>query len=139
MTDTDQERGMKILIADDDPGSRILLSDLLSTYGTCRSVSNGKEAVCEFRQALLNSRPYDLVCLDIMMPAMDGPAALRAIREMEVREDKSVTGNTKIIMVSSLQVDDLCDRNLNAPWNLYLSKPVSPSILEDGLRSLDLL
>ena len=36
------------------------------------------------RIALAAYEPYDLICLDIMMPEMDGQEALNAIRQMEM-------------------------------------------------------
>ena len=44
---------------------------------------NGKEAVEAVRNALETVEPYNLICLDIMMPEMDGQQALREIRDME--------------------------------------------------------
>jgi two-component system, chemotaxis family, chemotaxis protein CheY len=57
---------MKTLIVEDDFWARSLLSNLLSEHGTCHVAVNGGEALDAVERA------YDLVCLDIMMPAMDG-------------------------------------------------------------------
>ena len=44
---------------------------------------DGMEAVDAFMMALEDGEPYDLVCLDIMMPVMDGYQALMGIRNLE--------------------------------------------------------
>ena len=47
---------------------------------------DGMEAVDAFMMALEEGNPYDLVCLDIMMPVMDGYQALVGIRNLEKKE-----------------------------------------------------
>ena len=74
---------MKIMIADDDFVCRMLLQKLLSPLGECVTVINGLEAINAFRVALSEKAPFDLLCLDIMMPEMDGQDALKAIRRIE--------------------------------------------------------
>ena len=74
---------MKALIVEDDFTSRLLLQGLLQPFGVCHVCINGKEAVEAFKIALDQKEPYDLVCLDIMMPEMDGQTALKEIRAIE--------------------------------------------------------
>jgi two-component system chemotaxis response regulator CheY len=60
--------GRTVLIVDDDPVIRGLLSTLLSLDGIdCEDASNGREAI----DAIERRRP-DLIVLDLMMPVMDG-------------------------------------------------------------------
>ena len=74
---------MLILIAEDDQISRKILSLHLSSFGQVTVTENGGEAVEAVRESLENSRKgYDLICLDIMMPEMDGQEALRQIRAL---------------------------------------------------------
>ncbi|HBR06758.1 MAG TPA: response regulator, partial [Desulfovibrio sp.] len=63
---------MNILIAEDDFTSRRLLQNILAPYGESMITVNGEEAVEAFTLALEQGRPFDLVCMDIMMPVMDG-------------------------------------------------------------------
>jgi len=74
---------MRILIAEDDYASRKFLYKFLSAYGECDITIDGIEAVDAFMLALDEGKPYDLVCLDIMMPKLDGTRALKAIRDVE--------------------------------------------------------
>ena len=88
---------MKSLIVEDDFSSRFLLQGLLEPYGDCHVAVNGREAVSAYRMALDAGQPYDLVCLDIMMPEMDGHAALKEIRAMEESKGIDSTHGAKII------------------------------------------
>ncbi|SEA76916.1 response regulator [Rubrimonas cliftonensis] len=69
------------LIADDNEINRIVITEMLSHFGV-RSVeaAGGEEAI-----ALRTEHDFDLLLLDISMPNVDGPAALKAIRESEAR------------------------------------------------------
>ena len=93
---------MRILLAEDDFATRKFMAGFLSKYGECDVTVDGMEAVDAFIMALEDGEPYDLVCLDIMMPVMDGYQALVGIRNLEkqrnIPEDKAV----KVIMTTAL-------------------------------------
>jgi len=74
---------VKTLIVDDDFTSRSLLQRILKEYGPANIAVNGKEALEAVRFALSSGEPYDLVCLDIMMPEMNGLDALPQMRTLE--------------------------------------------------------
>ena len=87
---------MKILIVGDDFTSRKFMLKFLSKYGECDITVDGQEAV----DALLwhwRRTGYDLICLDIMMPILDGFETLKQIREME---DKLGIPETKRLRLS---------------------------------------
>ena len=94
---------MKILLAEDDFVTRKFMVNFLSKYGECDVTVDGMEAVDAFMMALEDGEPYDLICLDIMMPVMDGYQALVGIRNLEkernVPEDQAV----KVIMTTALK------------------------------------
>ena len=68
---------MKVLIADDDNGTRLLMRRVLEQDMKCEvvEVANGRDAV-----AKLNESTFDFAVLDLQMPVMNGVDALRAIR-----------------------------------------------------------
>lgn len=130
---------MKTLIAEDDFTSRLLLQGLLKGYGACHVAVNGKEAVDAVRIALEAGEPYDLICLDIMMPEMTGQEALQMIREHEECLGILSTRGSKIIMTTAL-----CDiKNVrNAFYNLcdgYLTKPIQKEMLIKELIKIGLI
>ena len=63
---------MKILLAEDDFVTRKFMRNFLSKYGECDVTVDGMEAVDAFMMAMEDDEPYDPVCLDVMMPVMDG-------------------------------------------------------------------
>ena len=130
---------MKTLIAEDDFTSRLLLQGLLKNYGRCHVAVNGTEAVEAVRIALEAKEPYDLICLDIMMPEMTGQEALRLIRDHEEALGVLSTHGAKIIMTTAL--DDI--KNVkNAFYNLcdaYLAKPIQKDLLLRELSKLGLV
>jgi two-component system, chemotaxis family, chemotaxis protein CheY len=129
---------MKTLIVEDDFTSRLVLQGLLGRYGECHVAVNGKEAVEACADALITGKPYQLVCLDIMMPEMDGLAALKQIRADEERVGILSTSGAKIVMTTALgdlknimkAYDGLCDA--------YLTKPIDGERLHQTLDKLSL-
>ena len=124
---------MRSLIVEDDFSSRLLLQELLAPYGQCHTAVNGSEAVSAYGMALDAGQPYDLICLDIMMPEMDGQAALKEIRALEELKGIDSTHGAKIVMITAL--GDI--KNVSAAYQQlrdgYLVKPV------DGAKLLGLL
>jgi two-component system chemotaxis response regulator CheY len=130
---------MKTLIVEDDLTSRLLMQELLKNFGLAHVAVDGQEAVNAVRLALMTDEPYDLVCMDIMMPGLDGQQALRVIREME--EDRGILSSrgTKVIMTSAL--DDIQNK-IDAFAGLcdgYLTKPIRKEQLFNELKKLKLI
>ena len=130
---------MLTLIVEDDFTSRLLLQSFLSRYGECHVATNGKEAIEAFRLSQQNGRAYNLVCMDIMMPEMDGQAAIQEIRAIEEAAGVLSTSGVKIIMVTAL--DDMKNviASFRALCDAYIFKPVDTAQLLSHLRSLALV
>jgi two-component system, chemotaxis family, chemotaxis protein CheY len=130
---------MKVLIVEDDFSSRFLLHKFLEPYGTCYIAINGKEAVEAVKAAMDAKDPYDLICLDIMMPELDGHNALKQIRQIEEERGIVSSEGAKIIMTTAL--GDM--KNINDAFhNLcdsYLTKPISKTKLLRSLHTLGFL
>ena len=87
---------MKILIAEDDFPSRKLMLGYLSQYGECDVTVDGMEATFAFMMALDEGTYYDLICLDVMMPVLDGYQALKMIRDMEDRKSTRLNSSHRL-------------------------------------------
>jgi len=74
---------MKVLIVEDEYTNRLLLQTFLSQYSECHVAVNGREAVDAFLSAIEEGQAYDLICMDVLMPDMDGHQAVKAIRTYE--------------------------------------------------------
>lgn len=115
---------LRALLVEDDFASRLVLQTFLSHYGECHIAVNGQEAVEAFHSALDLGCGYDLICMDIMMPVMDGREAVRQVRAMEEAQGILSTHGVKIVMTTA--VDDVrevirCFREL---CDAYLIKPI---------------
>lgn len=116
----------RFLVVEDEEMSRIMLTDILSMYAPTDSAVNGKDGLQLFEKSVNCGDPYDLVCVDLMMPLMNGLALIRGIRKIEV--DNPLFGNqqTKVFVVTSntclwekaeLLLDNLCDDYISKPYD----------------------
>jgi signal transduction histidine kinase len=119
-TDT-HRRNLKILIAEDDYTSGVLINIALKDYGKeMLKVTNGNDAVESCRQ----NADIDLIMMDVKMPGLDGYEATRAIRQF----------NTNVIIIAQTAYAMLHEREkaLEAGCNDYISKPLNT----DGLKNM---
>jgi two-component system chemotaxis response regulator CheY len=136
---TERSSGLKILIVEDDFTCRKLLQTFLSEYGDCFVAINGHEAVEAVREALDEARPYDLVCLDIMMPEMDGHEALEAIRQTENEHGTAGLDGVKVIMTTALGDSKNVIGAFRTGCEAYIVKPVSKEKLLEEMEKLGLV
>lgn len=130
---------MRTLVVEDDFTSRLLMQTYLARFGECHVAINGREAVEAFRMSKQNGNPYDLICMDIMMPEMDGQTALTEIRAIEEAGGTLSTSGVKIIMVTALdEVKDVM-RSFKGLCDAYVFKPVETAKLLDHLKSMALV
>ncbi len=130
---------MKTLIVEDDFTSRLLLQEFLNPYGPTHVAVNGYEAVEAVRTALAAGEPYELICLDIMMPEMGGQSALRHIRDMEEARGILSTRGAKIIMTTALDDVNNVIGAFRGLCDVYLTKPIDRAKLLNELRKLELI
>lgn len=130
---------MRILIAEDDFTSRKVLLKFLSEYGECDVTVDGMEAIDAYLMALEEDSPYDLVCLDVMMPVLDGYQALKNIRDIErekkIPEDKAA----KIIMTTALNEEKNVKKAFELGCTVYCAKPIDMVKLRSTLEMLGLI
>ena len=130
---------MKTLIVEDDFTSRLALQRFLSRYGECHIAVNGKEAVEAFRASCEDGERYDLICMDSLMPEMDGMAAVKEIRRFEETRGVLSSDGVKIVMTTAVEdikevikaFQELCDA--------YLMKPVRLGDLANHLKTFRLV
>ncbi|MFP4362925.1 MAG: response regulator [Spirochaetia bacterium] len=128
---------MRILIVEDDFGSRRLMQKLLSKYGECDVVFDGEEAIEAFRLAWEENIPYEIIFLDIMMPKVDGQQALKKIRENERKMGIKQVDEVDVVMTTVLEDP----KNVVEAYNKggatsYIVKPIDKAKLEDEMQKL---
>ncbi len=119
----------RVLIVDDEPNNRMLLTRLLENAGfLVRRSVNGDDAISEFR----DWQP-DLIWMDMRMPVMDGYEATRRIRELPGGEA------VKIIALTASAFKEQNDKILAAGCDGIVHKPyVADTIFSTMLEYLDL-
>lgn len=130
---------MKTLIVEDDFTSRLLLQKILAPFGETHIAVNGREALSAFKSANTTETPYDLICLDIMMPELDGQEVLKEIRGMEEKKGIVPGRGVKIIMTTALGDPKNVVKALYELCNAYLVKPIDRGKLLDLVRSFGLI
>ncbi|MEN6424659.1 MAG: response regulator [Phycisphaerales bacterium] len=130
---------MKCLIVEDDSVSRELLRAFLKNHADCHTARDGREAVEEFVDALDADQPYDLICMDIMMPDVSGRDALQAIRQIEAEHGIGGLDGVKVIMTTAL--DDSKDilGSFREGCEAYVVKPIHKDKLFAEIEKLGLL
>jgi len=130
---------MKSLIVEDDLTTRVLLQKLLERYGQCHIAVNGRDGVEAARAAMEAGKPYDLICLDIMMPDLDGHAVLKEIRGMEEARGIVSADGAKIVMTTGLADANNVKQAIRGQCSWYLIKPIKTSKLVHLLEQLKLI
>lgn len=92
-----------------------------------------------FKEALSEGQPYDLICLDIMMPQMDGHDALAAIRRIEKEHGINGLDGAKVIMTTALSDSKNIIGAFRKGCEVYIVKPVKKEKLLEEMEKLGLL
>lgn len=130
---------MKILLAEDDLVTRKFMQNFLSNYGECDVTVDGMEAVDAFMMAMEEGEPYDLVCLDIMMPVMDGYQALLGIRNLEKERNITEEDAVKVIMTTALNDEKNVKMAFDLGCTIYSGKPIDKEKFEMALKKLGMI
>jgi len=130
---------MKILIVEDDATSKFILNKILERYGECHLVSNGREAVDAFTRAFEEGQPFDVICLDLMMPVMNGHQTLAEIRSFEDSRQLGESDRVKVIVISALCDEENIFKAYRGECEAYLVKPIEQNKIADALHSLGLI
>lgn len=124
---------MKALIVDDCMIARELLMVALERYARADQAEDGSQAIRMVEQALQQDTPYDLICLDLTMPGINGHETLREIR---AREDQLAPGSraTVFMITASSSPDDMMEALLSGSCDDFLTKPVMNRTLMELLQ-----
>ncbi len=122
-TDNHQLKGLKVLIAEDNPVNMMIAARFLDKWGVrLTKAKNGIEAVSLFGQY-----PFDLVLMDLDMPEMDGYGALSAIR--------NINADIPAIAFTAAVFDNMKENLAICGFNDYIQKPFRPEDLHSKLVS----
>jgi two-component system chemotaxis response regulator CheY len=122
---------MKALIVDDVEMNRELLAIFLEGRASVVCAENGEDALKLVEDALGADAYFDLICMDISMPGMDGHETLKKIREMEAAA--GCTRATVFMVTGSSSPDDMFDALMQGGCDDYLTKPLMQQNFSDLL------
>jgi CheY-like chemotaxis protein len=123
---------LAILIAEDNEINALLARALIARLGHRPTVApNGAAALEAWRAARAAGAPFDLVLMDVHMPASDGIAATRQIRAAEAEGAR-----TPIIALTADALSEDRDACLQAGMDGFLTKPLDRERLIDVLAAL---
>lgn len=130
---------MKTLIVEDEPTGAKILKKTLHAYGEVKIAPTSEEGFNQFINALSSKEPFDLICLDISLPGLDGIELLDEIRRVE--EDNGVVGSdgVKVVIISGICTTDSYVDAKEAGCTSYLCKPIEVPKLLAELSRLELL
>lgn len=113
----------KILLVEDNYINEIVTTGLLKKFGfKCETANNGRNAL-----DMIRAKDYDLILMDVQMPVMDGIETTKIIRSNPEYIDKQVP----IIALTAHVMEGDREKFLDAGMNDYISKPISPSKLNE--------
>ncbi len=117
--------GKQVLVVEDDRVNQMVTSQLLTRTGILVDIAgNGQEAL-----VALQTKTYDAVLMDVMMPVMDGLAATRAIRT-------TLRLELPIIALTANAIKGDREKCLEAGMDEYLTKPVEIQALYQTLKKV---
>jgi CheY-like chemotaxis protein len=123
----ESHRSLRILVAEDNPVNRTLVTAILTKRGhTVVTVVNGREAVVAAAR-----EPFDVILMDVQMPEMDGLDATVAIRKAE----EGTAVHVIIIALTAHAMKGDREVGMAAGMDGYLTKPINPKELFAVLES----
>jgi PAS domain S-box-containing protein len=121
-------RGLRVLVVDDNPSSREILKQMLSSFSfDVALASSGEEGLEELRRSSAGRR-YGLVVMDWKMPGLDGIETARRIRQ-----DAGLAPAPPIVLVTAYGREEVMMKAEAAGMSGFLVKPVSPSVMFDTI------
>jgi CheY-like chemotaxis protein/HPt (histidine-containing phosphotransfer) domain-containing protein len=119
------QRGVRILLAEDNPVNQKVAVNLLSRAGYQIEVAANGAIATE----MIESDEFDVILMDMEMPVMDGITATRIIRQQPGRG-----ATVPIIAMTANVMQSDRESCLAAGMNDFVTKPIEPQLLFDTLR-----
>ncbi|KAA3617636.1 MAG: response regulator [Calditrichaeota bacterium] len=130
---------MRALIVEDDFRSRMLLQKYLTPFFEVHIAVDGKEALQAFNLAVEDKQPYDLICLDILLPRLDGQEFLKEIRKLEESMGIFASDSVRVVMTSALKDSKNVLGAFKTGCEAYLVKPFDRTRFLNILEKLKLI
>jgi CheY-like chemotaxis protein len=121
-TDTQSERRLRVLLADDHPTNRAVVEVILGLIDVeLLSVEDGLQALNAYKAG-----DFDVVLMDLQMPVMDGLTSIREIRKFERETNRA---RTPILAVTANAMSEHVQATREAGADHHIAKPIIPDLL----------
>lgn len=125
----------RVLVVEDDDALAELIATVLEPMAEVRRVRDGIAGLDALRSAVEVGRPFDAVCLDVLMPGMDGLRVLRALRRHEATLPPGQRPGTRVLIMTTQSSRDAVLKAAAEGVDGFLLKPFTP---EELVRRLGL-
>jgi len=126
-------KSYRVLIADDNVACSDAIASMLENSGYCRQVErveDGISAITELERAATEETPFHVLLLDYTIPDLDYRETLKKIKS------ESNIANTRVIIMSPLEMVNEARDLKHAGMDTYLTKPIKQSQLIDAVRNV---
>jgi CheY-like chemotaxis protein len=131
-SNSNEREDLRVLVAEDNAVNQMIAVRMLKRAGlTADVVPNGRAAIEAIRRY-----PYQLVFMDVQMPEMDGLEATQSIRKSQALREEGFTHGIRIIAMTANAMAGDREICLAAGMDSYISKPISPSALEEIVKPI---
>jgi two-component system, chemotaxis family, chemotaxis protein CheY len=124
---------MRVLTIEDDPTAQMMLKNILCKFADVTESANGEEGLQTFCAALKDGNGFDLVCLDIGLPDVQGNDLLQMLRKTET--EKPTKPAVVLVMTASHEIQ-VIQKMITLGADGYFVKPVNRVKLIVRLREL---
>ncbi len=125
----DELRNLRVLVVDDSPDSREILSSILDSFGfDVSEAESGLRGLETLSSAARDGAPFELTLVDWKMPGMDGVEMTR-----HIRGHPDIDPAPHVIMVTAHGREEVVHKTQGLDLCGFLLKPVSPSMLFDTI------
>ena len=128
--ENDQHAALRVLIVDDNATAREVLAAMVTSFGwQAETATSGAEAIQRMEAATAAGHSFDILCVDWIMPGMDGWETIQHIRARDA-------GHLPAILMITAHGRELIAERLGEetnPLDGFLVKPVTPSMLFDAV------
>ncbi len=128
--ENDKQPSLRVLIVDDNATAREVLAAMVASFGwQAETATSGPEAIERLEAATAAGQSFDILCVDWIMPGMDGWETIQHIRARP-------TGRLPAILMITAHGRELIAERLDEetnPLDGFLVKPVTPSMLFDAV------
>ena len=125
-----QHAALRVLIVDDNATAREVLAAMVTSFGwQAETATSGAEAIQRMEAATAAGHSFDILCVDWIMPGMDGWETIQHIRARDA-------GHLPAILMITAHGRELIAERLGEetnPLDGFLIKPVTPSMLFDAV------